>query len=318
MKKIAIEEHFLTPELEEYWLPTVAAIDPTICKRLHAQLVDFGDLRLEAMNQAGIERSVLGLAGPGVQREPDTSRARRKASVVNDVLAREIQKHPDRYSGFAHLAMQDPAAAANELERCVRDLGFCGAMINGHTNGEYLDDPRYDVFWERASAIGAPIYLHPADPISSYSAIAGCKVLQRAMWEWTVETGSHALRLVFGGVFDRFPGAKLILGHLGETLPYLLWRFDSRSAIYGLKLQKRPSEYIREHMFVTLSGMFSAEPLLCSIGALGADRVLFSVDYPFESSDAATSFIDSIPLDEHVRRDICSRNAENLLSLRNK
>lgn len=318
IRKIALEEHFLTPELEEYWAPTVSSIDPAIYKRLHAQLVDFGDLRIEAMDRAGIERSVLSLSGPGVQREPDTMRARRRASEVNDVLAREIQKQPGRYSGFGHLPMQDPAAAADELERCVHDLGFCGAMINGHTNGEYLDHPRYGVFWERAEGIGAPIYLHPADPMSDYPAIAGCAALKRAMWEWSVETGSHALRLIFGGVFDRHPGARLILGHLGETLPYLLWRFNSRASIYGLKLKRRPSDYIREQMFVTMSGMFSAEPLLCSIGALGADRVMFSVDYPFESPDAAASFIESVPLGEQERMDICFRNAEKLLDLGNR
>jgi 2,3-dihydroxybenzoate decarboxylase len=130
--------------------------------------------------------------------------------------------------------MQDPIAAAAELERCVRDLGFCGAMINGHTNGTYLDDLSVDPFWARVEALQVPIYLHPADPIGSYPAIAGCPSLKRAMWEWGVETGTHALRLVFGGVFDRFPGVTLILGHLGETLPYLLWRFDSRADLYGL------------------------------------------------------------------------------------
>ena len=315
MKKIALEEHFLTPALEEYWAPTVVDIDPAIYHRLHAQLLDFGSPRLDAMDQAGIGRSILSLTGPGVQREPDTAIARRRASEANDVLAREIQKQPDRYSGFAHLPMQDPAAAADELERCIRDLGFAGALINGHTHGEYLDHPKYYVFWERAEAIAAPIYLHPADPISSYPAIAGCAALKRAMWEWSVETGSHALRLVFGGIFDRFPGVRLILGHLGETLPYLLWRFDSRARIYGLKLQKRPSEYIREHIFVTTSGMFSAEPLHCAMSALGAGRVLFSVDYPFESAAVAGAFIDNVPLDHQQRMDVCFRNAEKLFGL---
>jgi 2,3-dihydroxybenzoate decarboxylase len=315
MKKIALEEHFLTPAMEEYWAPTVVHIDAAIYGRLHARLVDFGGSRLEAMDRAGIERSVLSLAGPGVQRESDTAVALRRASEVNDGLAHQITKRPGRYSGLAHLPLQDPAAAADELERCVRQLGFCGALINGHTNGEYLDEPKCYPFWERAEAIGAPIYLHPADPLSSYPAIAGCDALKRAMWEWGVETGSHALRLVFGGVFDRFPGVKLVLGHLGETLPYLLWRFDSRAGIYGLNLKKRPSEYIREHVFVTTSGMFSAEPLLCSIGALGVGRVMFSVDYPFESADEAATFIDNVPLAEQERRDVCYGNAERLLGL---
>ena len=315
MKKIALEEHFLTPAFEEYWAPTVVNIDPAIYNRLHAQLLDFGSLRLDAMDQAGIERSILSLTSPGIQTELATAVACRKAKEVNDLLAREIQKKPDRYSGFACLPMQDPATAADELERCVRDLGFCGALINGHTNGEYLDHPKFYPFWERAGAMGAPIYLHPADPISSYPAIAECAALKRAMWEWTVETGSHALRLIFGGIFDRFPGVTLVLGHLGEALPFLLWRFDSRARIYGLKLKKRPSEYIRENIFVTTSGMFSAEPLQCSIGALGAGRVMFSVDYPYESAGDAADFIENVPLDDQDRRDVCFNNAAKLLGL---
>ena len=135
------------------------------------------------------------------------------------------------------------------------------------------------------------------------------------MWEWSVETGSHALRLILGGVFDRFPKATLVLGHSGETLPFLLWRLDSRAEIYGLQLKKRPSEYLRDHIFVTTSGMFSAEPLLCSTRALGTDRVMFSVDYPYESADEAARFIESAPIDEEDRGKICFDNAAKLLRL---
>jgi 2,3-dihydroxybenzoate decarboxylase len=315
VKKIALEEHFLAPGFEEYWETTVANIDRRIHEHLLTRLKDLGDLRLDAMNSAGIERSVLSLTGPGVQIERDATVACRRACEANDVLAREIQKRPSRYSGFAHLPMQVPLAAADELERCVQDLGFCGAMINGHTNGKYLDDPMFYPFWERAETIGAPIYLHPADPIATYPAIAGCNSLKRAMWEWGVETGSHALRLVFGGVFDLFPKLILVLGHLGETLPFLLWRFDSRARIYGLNLKRRPSEYIRQHIVVTTSGMFSAEPLVCTINTLGVDHVMFSVDYPYESSEEAGQFIDTVSLDDRTRADICFNNAARLLRL---
>jgi len=318
IKKIALEEHFLAAGFEEYWAPTVVDIDRAIYSQLHARLVDFGDSRIEAMDRAGIERSVLSLTCPGVQREPDAAVARRRAIEVNDALAREIEKQPGRYSGFAHLALQDPAAAGDELDRCVRDLGFCGALINGHTNGEYLDDRKFYPFWERVEEIKAPIYLHPADPLASCPAIAGCSALKRAMWEWGVETGSHALRLIFGGVFDRFPGVKLVLGHLGETLPYQLWRFDSMARTYGVKLKKRPSEYIREHIFVTTSGMFSAEPLACAMGALGASRVMFSVDYPYESADAAARFIETVPLGEPERLGVAYGNAARLLGLESR
>ena len=312
-KKIALEEHFLAPGCEEYWVTTVGDLDRSIYDQVVGRLKDFGGQRLEAMDRAGIERAVLSLSGPGVQIERDRVTACRRARDANDFLSREIQERPDRFAGFAHLPMQDPIAAADELERCVRHLGFCGAMINGHTNGAYLDDPVIDPFWARVEALGVPIYLHPADPPGPYPALAGCSSLKRAMWEWGVETGSHALRLVFGGVFDRFPGVTIILGHLGETLPYLLWRFDSRAAIYGLRLKKPPSEYIRAHVVVTTSGMFSAEPLACAVNALGADRVMFSVDYPYESSEQAAQFIESVPLDEATRRRLCFENAERVL-----
>lgn len=315
LKKIALEEHFLAPGFEEYWAPTVGSIDSGVRDQLLARLRDFGDLRLDAMDRAGIQRSVLSLSGPGVQAERDPRVASRKAAEANDWLAAQIQNHPARYSGFAHLAMQDPSGAATEFQRCARDLGFCGAMINGHTRGQYLDDRAFDPFWERVEAIGLPVYLHPADPVSTYPAIAGCDALQRAMWEWGVETGSHALRLVLSGVFDRFPKVTLILGHLGETLPYLLWRFDSRARIYGLKLKRPPSEYIRQNIRVTISGMFSADPLMCAISALGAGRLMFSVDYPYESADEAGRFIDSVALDESTRADICHRNAEREMKL---
>lgn len=315
-KKIALEEHFMCPAFEDYWKPTMGDVDPAVCRQLAARLSDFGDMRLEAMDRAGIERAVLSLAGPGVQVERDTARARRTAVEGNDFLAEQIQKRPDRYSGLAHLAMQDPVAAANELERCVRDLKFCGAMINGHTNGQYLDDPALFPFWERAESLNAPIYIHPADPVAPVAALAGCKALRRATWEWTIETGTHALRLVFGGVFERFPRATLIMGHLGETLPYLLWRFDSRAKLYGVKLPKPPSSYIKSNIVVTTSGMFSAEPLLCSISALGHQRVMFSADYPFESPNEAADFIDNVTLPSNIREDVCFNNAANLLALR--
>ena len=180
---------------------------------------------------------MLSLAGPGVQAERDIATACRKARDANDFLAREIAKRPDRYSGFAHLPMQDAVAAADELERCDARAGVRGAMINGHTNGQYLDHPSLHPFWERAQALGAPIYLHPADPVTPAPVLDGHNGLRRATWEWTFETGSHALRIMFGGVFDRFPRAKVVLGHLGETLPFLLWRFDSRAG--ALRRQAR-------------------------------------------------------------------------------
>jgi 2,3-dihydroxybenzoate decarboxylase len=315
VRKIALEEHFLSPGLEDYWLPTVANVDSKVASGLFARLKDFGELRLQAMDSAGIARSVLSIAGPGVQNERDAATARRRAAESNDFLAREVAKRPQRYSGFGHLPMQDPTAAADELERCLRELKFCGAMINGHTNGQYLDHPSLHPFWERAEALGATIYIHPTDPIAPSPALAGVDGLRRATWEWGFETGSHALRLVFSGLFDRYPQAKLALGHLGETLPFLLWRFDSRAKLYGVRLKKKPSDYIKQNIVVTTSGMCAAEPLDCTIAALGKDRVMFAADYPFEQAAEAGEFLDKTPLPEPVREDIAFKNAARDLQL---
>jgi 2,3-dihydroxybenzoate decarboxylase len=315
VKKIALEEHFLAPGYEDYWRPSVSTIDPKVAGTIFARLTDFGDTRLEAMDSAGIVRSVLSIAGPGVQSERDTATAVRRAREANDFLAREIDKRPDRYLGFAHLAMQNPRAAADELERCVRDLKFCGAMINGHTNGQYLDHPSLLPFWERAEELLAMIYIHPTDPIMPSPVLDGYDGLRRATWEWGFETGSHALRLVFSGLFDRYPRARVALGHLGETLPYLLWRFDSRAKLYGVKLQQKPSDYVRQNIVVTTSGMCSAEPLNCAIAALGADRVMFAADYPFEQAAEAGKFMDETPLNEGLRKDIAFSNAYSHLGL---
>jgi len=315
VEKIALEEHFLSPGLVDYWRPTMAEVAPERGEYFFRNLTDFGELRLQSMDRAGIARAVLSIAGPGVQAERDTATATRRARESNDLLAREIEKRPDRYSGFAHLAMQDAKTAADELERCMRELKFCGAMINGHTQGQYLDDPTLYPFWERADALGAAIYIHPADPVAQPSVLSGYKVLMRPMWGWGFETGSHALRLVISGHFDRFPRSRLILGHLGETLPFLLWRFDSRAKFHGLKLNKPPSKYIRENVIVTTSGMCSAEPLNCTISALGADRVMFAADHPFETADEAGHFLDTVPLAENVRADIAYNNAVRVLGL---
>jgi len=314
VSKIALEEHFLDPATVEYWWPTMVDVARQKADQLYGCLTDFGEQRLQMMDQTGITLAVLAVAGPGVQAERDAAKAVRAARASNDFLAGELQKRPDRYSGFAHLAMQNPKAAADELERCVRELKFCGAMINGHTNGKYLDDRSYDPFWERAAALGVPIYLHPADPVAPLPAIVGYNVLARPMWGWGVETGSHALRIICSGVFHRYPNARLILGHLGETLPFQLWRFDSRSVPYGWNLPKPPSQYLKENVWVTLSGMYDAPPVRCSLDALGQDRVMFSSDYPFDSAGAG-EFMDTVTLDESLRADIAYNNAARLLGL---
>jgi 2,3-dihydroxybenzoate decarboxylase len=315
VRKIALEEHFLSPGLVDYWRPTMTEVAPQVVDTLYRRLTDFGDERLGIMDKAGIDKAVLSVSGPGVQAERDAALATKRAAEANDFLAETVARRPDRYAGFAHLALQDATGAAREIERSVRELGFKGAMINGHTNGLYLDDRSLDPFWERAEALGAVVYIHPTDPLAPAPVLNGVPALRRATWEWGFETGSHALRLVFSGLFDRFPKAKLALGHMGETLPYLLWRFDSRAKLYGVKLKREPSEYIRDNIVVSVSGVYAAEPLRCALDALGRDKVMFAADYPFENAEEAGHFMDTVALDDRERADVAYDNAAKLLGL---
>jgi 2,3-dihydroxybenzoate decarboxylase len=315
VQKIALEEHVLTPGLVDYWRPTMTEVPPAFVEQLSKRLTDFDELRLESMDKAGIAKAVLSVSGPGVQAERDAAVATRKARESNDFLAEQVARHPDRYAGFAHVAVQDARGAAQELERCVRELGFKGAMINGHSNGLYLDHPSLAPFWEAAEALGALVYIHPTDPLVPAPVLDGVPALRRATWEWGFETGSHALRLVFAGLFDRHPKAKVALGHMGETLPYLLWRFDSRAKLYNVKLAKAPSQYIRDNILVTVSGVYAREPLMCAVDALGRDKVMFAADYPFEDAVEAGHFMDDVSIPEDLRADVACNNAAKLLGL---
>jgi 2,3-dihydroxybenzoate decarboxylase len=316
--KIAMEEHFMVPDFMEYFAETYPNISADIAKLAPGALMDFGERRLSAMDEHHVDHVVLSLAGPGVQAEKDSAIAQRKARAVNDFLAGEIQKRPTRYGGFAHLAMQNPREAAAELERCMHDLGFQGALINGQTNGEYLDLDKYSVFWERAAGLEAPIYLHPGNPVDHPTAYAGHSELWGPVCSWAFETATHALRLVFAGVFERYPKARLILGHGGETLPFSLWRFDSRWQICnrgGRTLANPPSFYIRRNIAVTTSGMCSDDSLRCCLNAMGAENVMFSIDYPFEKTELAGRFIETANITDAERAQVASGNAMRILHL---
>ncbi|MBS1956710.1 MAG: amidohydrolase [Cyanobacteria bacterium SZAS-4] len=317
MKKIALEEHFMAPGFENYEADVEKMMDARAYKEFALRLPEFADLRLQAMNNAEIEMCVLSQTSPGLQTEKDTATAIRKSQEANDFLAQQIQKHPSRFAGFAHLAMQDPTAAAKELKRCIEDLGFKGALVNGHTNGVYLDDQRYIPFWETLNNLDVPLYLHPADSFDKPHMYEDHPDLMGPTWGWTVETTTHALRLIVSGLFDRLPKLKVILGHMGEALPFMLWRFDSRWQIgkHSKKLEKPLSQYVKDNIIITTSGVCDNAPLLCSIEALGADNILFSTDYPFESTQIAADFIDKAPLSEDVRKRICYQNAQRILKL---
>src|SRR5205085_12236360 len=226
-------------------------------------------------------------------------------------LAEIVRDRPDRYAGFATVPLQDAAAGADELERAVRHLGLRGAMIVGQTDGRYLDDERCFPLWERAEALRVPVYLHASDgpaPVPSY---AGRPELLGATWSWTAETATHALRVVLGGVFDRFPGAELVLGQMGEALPSLLWRIDQRVRATGATAV--PSETFRRNVRVTTAGVCAEAPLLCALAELGAERVMFSVDHPFEDGVEAARWIERAPLDRATRDAVESGNARRLL-----
>jgi 2,3-dihydroxybenzoate decarboxylase len=316
--KIALEEHFMVPDFVGYFAETYPNISPEIAKLGLAALLDLGKKRIAVMDQNQIDFVVLSLAGPGLQVEKDPAVAQRKSKSLNDFLAGEIQKRPNRYGGFAHLAMQNPVEAADELERCIRDLKFQGAMINGQTNGEYLDLDKYSVFWERVAALEAPIYLHPGNPVDHPAVYGGHPELWGPVCSWAFETAAHALRLVFAGVFERYPKARLVLGHMGETLPISLWRFDSRWPIShrgSMTLPQPPSFYIRRNIAITTSGVCSDSSLRCALDAMGDSNVMFSVDYPFEKTDVAAQFIDNAKVSETERIKVASGNAKRILRL---
>ncbi|MBS0519862.1 MAG: amidohydrolase [Proteobacteria bacterium] len=318
MRKIALEEHFATAELEKRGLVARPTRSETLFADIERRLADFDELRLAAMDSAGIDLSVLSATTPGVQGEKDTATAIRLAQQANDLLAQQVHKRPGRYAGFAAVPLQDPAAAIKELQRAIKDLGFKGTLINGQTNGHYLDDERFLPFWEAVQDLDVPVYLHPGDLPDKPAMFAGRPELNGPVWAWTADTGAHALRLIFSGLFTRLPRLKVILGHMGETLPFLLWRIDNR---YELEVGKslapdaRPSFFFRRNFVITTSGVCDNAPLIDALSALGEDNILFSVDYPYQDSKQAGDFIDNAPVSDAVRAKICNGNAKRVLHL---
>lgn len=284
-------------------------------QRIIPQLTDTSR-RLELMDQGEIDLAVLSDGG-SVQGFLEPQAALRMAREANDHLAEVVRARPDRFAAFATTPLQHPADGANELQRAVEQLGLVGTMLFGHTDGRYLDDRSFDPFWERAQDLGVPVYLHPADAAVLPASLSGRPELMGATWSWTAETATHALRIVFGGVFERFPRARLILGHMGETLPFFLWRLDQRAGAFADHApEMTPSQLVRRNIRVTTAGSFSDEPLRCALDALGEDNVMYSVDYPFESMTEAADWLDASKLDAHVRAKVEHENAHALLKLK--
>lgn len=306
MRVIAVEEHISTPELE------------AMSEREAVRLRDFSTVRLEDMDRLGIDMQVLSIGGTvAIQNETNKDKAIAASRKFNDFLAEIIARFPTRYAGFAQLPLAFPQSAADELERATSQLGLKGTMIRNHVNGRYLDDPMFSPLWERAEALEAPLYLHPYPSFRSPAVFDDFPELDSAIWGWGTEISSHALRIICSGLFDRWPRAKMILGHMGEMLPYCLWRIDSRwkTQRRGRVLNRAPSEYIKSNVIITTSGVFSNEPLLCAIAALGTESILFATDYPQDDTEAAMRFLRDAPISHDAREAIAHGNAERLLGL---
>jgi len=312
---IAIEEHYLDPEVKAHFSVEDATKHPWAAERLD----NLSNLRIKEMDECGIDMQVLSHGAPSLQKL-DAETAVRLARGTNDRLHQACERHPQRFAGFAALPTPDPKAAADELERTVTKLGFKGAMVHGLTNGQFLDDKRFWPIFERAQALDVPLYMHPAQP-SKVVADAYYKDyikefpgILRAGWGFTVETATQGIRLVLSGVFDAYPRLKIVLGHLGEGLPFLLWRIDSALSREGNK-PLRFRELFCEHFWITTSGFFSNPALMCCVQEMGVDRIIFSVDYPFVPNKPATDWIDTIPLCAEDKAKIMHGNVERLLKL---
>lgn len=288
---------------------------------LHAKLMDLGDGRIADMDASGITMQVLSISASPIDRM-EVPAAQSLARDANDVMAAAVKAHPDRFAAFCTLALQDPPSAAKELERCVTQLGFKGVMVNGTVNGQFLDDVKFLPFFEAAAALDVPIYLHPAPPPKPvmdayFSNLPGQLgfFLSTAGWGWHVETGLHSLRLIITGLFDRFPKLKMIIGHMGENLPFSIARSQAVFSRGALSLKKQVAEYFQEHFWLTTSGYFTLPPFLCMQQVVGADRILFSVDYPFSPNTVGRKFLDSLAVSAEDLEKIAHVNAEKLLKL---
>jgi 2,3-dihydroxybenzoate decarboxylase len=315
---IALEEHYWDREVAATFAPLDGVRGaPGIVERLY----DYGDLRIKEMDAAGIDVQVLSHGAPATQRLEGEA-AVKLARGANDRLREIVNAHPDRFAAFACLPTAEPAAAADELERTVTTLGFKGAMVHGLTNGVFLDDKRFWPIYERAQALDVPLYMHPATPhpavVEAYykDYVKDFPAILSAAWGFTVETATQGIRLVLSGVFDAYPDVKIILGHLGESLPFSLWRITHAFGRPGNReMPASFRDYFCKHVWITTSGNFSNPALLCCVMEMGVDRILFSVDYPFVANAPAADWIPTIPLSADDRTKILSGNAERLLRL---
>lgn len=334
-KKIAIEEAFVTQDIADEWSKILAAgspgepgfrkmgesilADSPGTRLIHQRLIDLGAGRITDMDATNIDMQVISITSPGVQVfTPELGRD--LAHDANNVLSEAVQAHPDRFAGLAALAPQMPEEAAQEFERAVNSLGLKGALINSHTNGEYLDDQKYWPIFEAANALKSPIYLHPRTPSNGMIEPYLDYGLYFAGWGFAEDTSLHAMRLIMSGVFDEFPNLQIILGHMGEGIPFYLQRIDNRYLLQVKigavrEMERLPSEYFKDHFVITTSGVTQETSLRLSLDELGADRILFAADYPYESVEEAVQFMDGVEISELDKHKIYHGNSERIFGL---
>jgi len=325
MRTITVEEHFASPafiagpgrEFVERFRDNGGARG----LKVYEQLQDIGDKRIAEMDAAGIDMQVLSLNSPGVE-QADVDVQLSVSRESNDFLADAIKKHPTRYAGFAALPVGAPDKAAEELDRRVRQQGFKGTLINGHNRGRYLDDKFYTPILERAEALNVPIYLHPAIPPKAVveASFGGFSppvvaMLSGAGWGWHIETAVHLIRMVLGGVFDRHPKLQVVIGHLGEAIPFMLPRLNKNLRQELTKLDRPVGDYLRQNVHYTFGGFNFPATFLNLLLEVGVDRIMFSVDHPYGSMAEARVFLQQIPVSEADRERIAHGNAEKLLGL---
>jgi 2,3-dihydroxybenzoate decarboxylase len=321
--KIGLEEHFA---IDETLMDSAGFVPEDHWPELRTRLLDIHDRRLREMDQHGMEMMILSLNAPAVQAIPDPKKADELARRANDFLAAQVAKRPDRFQAFAALPMQDPDLASTELKRCVEQLQFKGALVNGFSqvhdvsSALYYDLPQYWSFWGVVHSLDVPFYLHPRNPAPGRARIyEGHAWLVGPTWAFGQETAVHALRLMGSGLFDKYPQLVIILGHLGEGLPYSMWRIDNRNAWLKARpkypAKKKIADYFRSNFYITTSGNFRTQSLIDAILEIGADRILFSTDWPLENVDHAADWFDTASISEADRHKIGRLNALRLFKL---
>ena len=319
IRTIALEEHFTTSA----FLRATAAFTSALssAKPLEEKLLDLDGYRITAMDEGGVDLQILSLAATA-QDKLAPADATSLVADANDTAFAATERHPERLAMFSSLALADPGSAAKELERGVLKQRSVGGFVNGTEGGSFLDDPRYIPLLEAAEALDVPLYLHPTpapEPVQRiyFSGLpeASAYFLSTAAWGWHAELGMHALRLILGGVFDRFPRLKIIIGHMGENLPFSLMRAQDGLSPSVTGLKRSLSEYFLHHFVITTSGYFTQPPFQCALQVLGAERILYSVDYPYRSNDAGARFLEGLSLPPDDIRKIACENAERILKL---